>query len=72
MTFAFQYETMRFMKQADDTSDASVIRYIAAMPEHLAQAVDDFWHARKLPSRSAAIRRLIERGLEAEKKGKGK
>ena len=35
-------------------------------------AIRDFWHARKLPSRSAAIRRLIERGLEAEKKGKAK
>ena len=51
----------------------TIVRRITAMPERLAKAIDKFWHDRELASRSEAMRRLIERGLEAEgKKGKGK
>ena len=53
--------------------DAQPPRIVAEATDRLIASIDDFWHASKLPSRSAAIRRLIERGLEAEsKKGKGK
>ena len=46
---------------------------LLTLPAQLIASIEDFWHARKLPSRSAAIRRLLERGLEAEgKKGKAK
>ena len=69
-------------KQLTDVHDVSKLhdmqkvapttRIVAEVPQEFVCEIDDFWHARKLPSRSAAIRRLIERGLEAEKKGKGK
>ena len=48
-------------------------RLVVCAPASVIRRVDAYWHKCKLASRSEAIRRLIERGLEADgKKGKSK
>jgi metal-responsive CopG/Arc/MetJ family transcriptional regulator len=42
-------------------------RIITPMPASLVKAIDDFRFDKRMPSRSEAIRRLIELGLEAAK-----
>jgi metal-responsive CopG/Arc/MetJ family transcriptional regulator len=42
-------------------------RVITPMPDALLRAIDDFRFGNRLASRSEAIRRLIELGLEAGK-----
>lgn len=43
-------------------------RIITPMTDTMVQAIDDFRFACRIPTRAAAIRRLIELGLEAAKK----
>ena len=50
---------------ADESADDSR-KVTHTMPKDLARQVDDYWHDKRLASRSEAIRRLIVRGLEVE------
>ena len=43
-------------------------RVIVPMSKALLGDIKDYWHERKLDSRSEAIRRLIQAGLEAERR----
>lgn len=45
--------------------DASVQKITHTMPRDLARRIDDYWHEHGLPSRSEAIRKLVEQGLGA-------
>jgi metal-responsive CopG/Arc/MetJ family transcriptional regulator len=51
-------------------SDEKDPRIITPIPRRLLDAVDDYRFANRLASRSEAIRRLIELGLEASKQSK--
>lgn len=42
-------------------------RVITPMPDELVKAIDDYRFEHRMLSRAAAIRRLIEMGLEAAK-----
>ena len=42
-------------------------RVITPMPDELVKAIDDYRFENRMLSRSAAVRRLIEMGLEAAK-----
>ena len=59
------------MMQADKTAKKSE-RVITPMAPGLLARINLYRFNNRIESRSAAIRRLIERGLEAEKKGKAK
>jgi metal-responsive CopG/Arc/MetJ family transcriptional regulator len=56
------------MKQTD-TPDAPE-RVTVSMPRALAEAVDDYWHRKRLGSRSEAVRLLLEAALKSEGKRK--
>jgi metal-responsive CopG/Arc/MetJ family transcriptional regulator len=45
-------------------------RIITPMSKALIAIIDDFRFAERMPSRAEAIRRLIERGLQATQKNK--
>lgn len=45
-------------------------RLIVEMPKELIKEIDDFRWANRIPSRAAAIRELIKRGLKAAPKPK--
>ena len=47
-------------------------RVITPMPKPLVARVDDYRFANRVPSRSAAIRELLEAGLEAKAKASRK
>lgn len=47
-------------------------RIWTAAPPSLAKAIDDYFHGHRFKTRSAAVRQLIELGLDAAaRKGKG-
>jgi predicted transcriptional regulator len=46
-------------------------RVITPMPKSLVSVIDDYRFAQRLPSRAAAVRRLIEAGLKLEKEPGG-
>ena len=54
------------------TQELLTERVITPMSKRLVRLINGYRSDSKIESRSAAIRRLIERGLEAEKKGKAK
>jgi hypothetical protein len=57
-----------YMASMSETNSERVrTRVITPMPKSLLQAIDDYRFAQRHPSRSAAIRRLIELGLAAAK-----
>lgn len=47
-------------------------RIITPMPKSLVEALDNYRFETRAPSRAAAIRRLIQLGLEAAKSADGK
>ena len=51
------------------TQEPLTQRIIIPMSERMVRLIQDYRGRSQIESRSAAIRRLIERGLEAEKKG---
>ncbi len=42
----------------------AIVRIIIPMAKKLVEKIDREWHRRRLPSRSATIRKLIEEALE--------
>jgi metal-responsive CopG/Arc/MetJ family transcriptional regulator len=36
-----------------------------SLDERLIEAIDDYWHRKRLPSRTAAIRELLEQAIRA-------
>jgi hypothetical protein len=57
-----------YMASMSETNSERVrTRVITPMPKSLLQAIDDYRFAQRHPSRSAAIRRLIELGLAVAK-----
>ena len=46
-------------------------RIITPMPKELLASIDDYRFTKRLPSRSAAIRQLIEIGLKTERADAG-
>jgi metal-responsive CopG/Arc/MetJ family transcriptional regulator len=40
------------------------------LPDELLQRIGEYWHERRLPSRSEAIRELLEAALAAQKPAK--
>jgi metal-responsive CopG/Arc/MetJ family transcriptional regulator len=53
------------------STNESTDRVTISLPVSLTRAVEEFWHAHKLGSRSEAFRSLIERGLKAEARTSG-
>lgn len=49
----------------------TTVQKLIAMPRPLAEQVNDYRYDNRLPSEAEAIRRLIQRGLEAEHEGNG-
>jgi metal-responsive CopG/Arc/MetJ family transcriptional regulator len=49
-------------------SEPMVERIIVPVTAQLSEDIKEFWHERRLNSKSEAIRLLIRAGLEAEKK----
>jgi metal-responsive CopG/Arc/MetJ family transcriptional regulator len=45
-----------------------VERIVVPVTAELSEAIKDFWHERRLNSKSEAVRHLIRVGLDAEKK----
>ncbi len=45
-------------------ADGPIVRLIFPAPKGLADQITSYWHRHKLDSKSAAIRKLIELGLE--------
>ena len=45
-------------------------RKTISIPDELWEAVREYRYSRRIPTESEAFRRLLERGLEAEAKGK--
>ncbi|MCP3397759.1 MULTISPECIES: ribbon-helix-helix domain-containing protein [unclassified Bradyrhizobium] len=43
------------------------IRLQVELSKEELQAIDDFWFAERLPSRAAAVRELLRRGLTVQK-----
>jgi hypothetical protein len=52
--------------QAADSVSGKMQRIAVSVPRELREQIDDFRFANRIASRAAAIRRLIEDGLEAE------
>jgi metal-responsive CopG/Arc/MetJ family transcriptional regulator len=46
------------------------VRMTILLPHEMAQQVSDYWHTHKLPSRSEAIRALLEAALAQQKPAK--
>jgi metal-responsive CopG/Arc/MetJ family transcriptional regulator len=46
------------------------VRMTILLPPQMAQQVSDYWHTNRLPSRSEAIRELLEAALAAQKPAK--
>ena len=55
--------------QALDSVSGKMQRIAVSFPRELVERIDDFRWAQRLESRAAAIRRLVEDGLEATKAG---
>jgi metal-responsive CopG/Arc/MetJ family transcriptional regulator len=46
------------------------VRMTILLPHEMAQQVSDYWHEHRLPSRSEAIRELLEAALAQQKPAK--
>ncbi|KJC52199.1 hypothetical protein UB31_09660 [Bradyrhizobium sp. LTSP849] len=44
-----------------------VVRLHVELSKQDKQAIDDFWFAERFPSRAAAVRELLRRGLSSDK-----
>ena len=54
--------------EAHDDAEAISERIVITLPPALLQSIQDYRFGNRINSQSAAVRRLIELGLEAEKK----
>ena len=54
--------------QQDGKTEGIVERIAVPVDRVLSNAIEDYWHDKRLRSRSEAVRRLIQIGLEVESK----
>ena len=48
----------------NDEHTQSVERFTISLPQHLAKRIEEHWHNNHLPSRSEAVRHLVELGFQ--------
>ncbi len=51
-----------------DETEGMTERIIIPVTETMAGDIDEFWHDRRMRSKSEAVRHLIQAGLDAERK----
>lgn len=52
----------------EDACKAAMVRLILEVDRDLYDDIDAYWHEKRLPSRTAAMRALLRAGLTAERK----
>ena len=55
-------------QHADDEDDTLKVRMIFPVTEETAEEIKNYWHDQRLNSKSAAIRALVQSGLDAWRK----